>query len=125
MLNLSEEAQAFYASDYMAAALGHDPRQPGRFEGEPPETVYFWEAVLNGDGDGLDDSTVFRVNALEAYAFELARGDYYVVRERSDGFVVGESMTAADMEAWRADVEREQEEREQEEREPDPFDYYE
>jgi hypothetical protein len=80
---------------------------PGKFEGEPPATKYFYEQMLNGDGedinalvptaDGPDDFTyedgptasLFHINAEEAEAFDLPIGHWFLLFEDSQGFVYG------------------------------------
>lgn len=84
-------------------------RVPGKFEGEPIHTVYFWGWMLNGDGDttyadcehaksGEDcdcelehEYTTFHVTAgdVEAFPVTLAgmAGRDIAVREDSVGFV--------------------------------------
>jgi hypothetical protein len=75
-------------------------QHPGKFEGEPPETEYFWEQIFNGDGveiyagsenDEEDEeyAIVFDVNAEEAEAFNLPIGSTFMIREDSQGFVYG------------------------------------
>lgn len=83
--------------------------QPGKFEGEPIHTVYFWGWLLQGEGDttyepcehdGQDvdcdcdaeaDFTVFHVGAGDEEAFPVtlagAAGRDIAVREDSQGFV--------------------------------------
>lgn len=77
---------------------------PGKFEGESPATEYFFNAMLDGDGETIypsdiedtddeDDryATVFHVDADEAEAFELPAGSVYMIREDSQGFALGSS----------------------------------
>ena len=74
-------------------------RGPGRFEGEPPETAYYYEQAMNGDGEmffpDLDDSDDddrffdgFEVNAEESEAFGLPIGSWYLIRTDSQGFII-------------------------------------
>lgn len=79
---------------------------PGKFEGETAATEYFYEQMLNGDGetfdpvpiaDGPDDftcedspmGTLFHINAEEAEAFNLTIGNWFLLHEDSQGFVYG------------------------------------
>ena len=68
--------------------------RPGKFEGESAATEYFYEQMLNGDGDqiflDIDDedenyegptATIFHVNAEESEAFALACGSWFLLRE--------------------------------------------
>lgn len=83
-------------------------KSPGKFEGESPATEYFYEQMLNGDGERLyvyggdDDQTeadradteeasaeLFQVNAEEAEAFGLTCGHWFLLLEDSQGFVCG------------------------------------
>ena len=83
-------------------------QSPGKFEGEIAATEYFYEQMLNGDGetifaeipiaDGPDDfiydedapqAEIFHVNADEAEAFDLPIGSVFMIREDSQGFVYG------------------------------------
>ena len=66
----------------------------GRLEGEPPETAYYWEAYMNGDGEWLefnDDATpysVFDVSFEEAMAFDIG-APYFIMWVSESGFVYG------------------------------------
>lgn len=78
---------------------------PGKFEGETAATEYFYEQLLNGDGetiwpadvgdledDGMNDepsAELFHIDAEEADAFGLTVGAWYMIREDSQGFVYG------------------------------------
>ena len=72
---------------------------PGKFEGEQPETEYFYDLMLEGDGETLfpdidgdicaNSAEVFHINADEAEAFNLPIGHYFLLREDSQGFVYG------------------------------------
>lgn len=81
-------------------------KRPGKFEGEGPEAEYFYEQMLNGDGEriyaysGDDDQTeqdfqdtegasaeLFQVSADESEAFDLPIGHWVLLREDSAGFV--------------------------------------
>jgi hypothetical protein len=78
-------------------------QHPGKFEGETAATEYFYEQVLEGNGEtlergypnGEDDfdveevDTVFQITAEEAEAFGLSVGAYFVITEDSQGFVYG------------------------------------
>ena len=80
---------------------------PGKFEGEPPETAYFWDQMLNGEGDDcsryvqtdynddpiFDDEPLFSgdcfmVDSDEADAFDLEVGSYVVLWTDSQGFTM-------------------------------------
>jgi hypothetical protein len=71
---------------------------PGKFEGEPPETAYFYDQWANGDGEdhcptATDNETgtmytVFKVDAEESEAFDLPVGAYVVLWEDPQGFVM-------------------------------------
>lgn len=76
----------------------------GKFEGETPATEYFYEQMLNADGEtiyaasvgadgaGFEDvpcAEVFRIDADEAEAFGLPIGHWFLLREDSQGFVYG------------------------------------
>jgi hypothetical protein len=71
-------------------------KSPGKFEGETAASEYFYEQMLNGDGEELysDDeggavASVFRIDADESEAFGLPIGGYFLLREDSQGFVMG------------------------------------
>ena len=78
-------------------------KSPGKFEGETAATEYYWEQMLNGDGEEIyagiieEESdlseyplaTIFRVQADEPEAFGLNHGDIFMIREDSQGFVYG------------------------------------
>ena len=77
----------------------YDTSGPGKFEAEPPETRYFYEQMLNGDGDDLymdtdnEDpiyhATIFHITPEESDAFGLADSRIYMIREDNQGFVYG------------------------------------
>lgn len=76
---------------------------PGKFEGETAATEYFYEQMLNGDGEticadngdeGHDyefiaSAELFHINAEEAEAFNLTIGHWFLLREDSQGFAYG------------------------------------
>jgi hypothetical protein len=72
----------------------------GKFEGETAATEYFYEQMLDGDGETVfgsveyeDESAVtaelFHINADEAEAFNLPIGHWFLLREDSQGFAYG------------------------------------
>jgi len=85
---------------------------PGKFEGERAATAYFYDAMLDGDGESLYfehadceySPTLFNVTAEEAEAFGLAPNSVYMIYEDDYGFVYGWS--CADMEEAAADFAR-------------------
>jgi hypothetical protein len=73
---------------------------PGKFEGEGPETEYYYELMLEGEGETVfgsveyeDESAaeaaLFHVNAEESEAFDLSIGHWFLLVEDSQGFVIG------------------------------------
>jgi hypothetical protein len=78
----------------------------GKFEAEPPETPYYYDQCMNGDGESYyaeaetaelseDDSlegcteyTLFTIDAEEAEAFDLTHGYAIAIWEDSQGFVM-------------------------------------
>ena len=80
-------------------------QHPGKFEGETAATEYFWEQMMNGDGETLYsgnfdlaadedleseyEATIFTVQGDEPEAFGLNHGDIFMIREDSQGFVYG------------------------------------
>ena len=71
---------------------------PGRFEGENPETAYFYEAMLDGDGElfKFKDSetfTVFKLSDEEKEIFEIAH-DYFAIYISDSGFIHGYKLTS-------------------------------
>jgi hypothetical protein len=75
----------------------YDTSGPGKFEAEPPETAYFYERMLKGDGDYISDpdddhvATIFHITPEESNAFGLADDRIFLLREDSAGFVLGTS----------------------------------
>ena len=72
--------------------------RPGKFEGETGAAVYFWDQVMEGEGEDIypwadvEDQTVyslFTVDSGEADAWpsEFTIGDTVVIWECSHGFV--------------------------------------
>jgi hypothetical protein len=80
-------------------------QSPGKFEGEPAETEYFYEQMMNGDGETIyasNDSDsedeygsdtpcaeLFQIDAYESEAFDLPIGRWFLLVEDSQGFVFG------------------------------------
>ena len=70
-------------------------RNPGKFELEHVWVPYYWDLVLDGEGeDELDENgevlaTEFVVDSDEAEAFGLECGATVEVSEDSQGFVIG------------------------------------
>ena len=95
--------------DIDVSAYKRQVKGPGQFEGEPPETAYFYDQWLNGDGEsyspdmGDDDddegddygdtpeATLFQISAEESEAFDLEVGDWFILWEDGQGFVYGNS----------------------------------
>lgn len=95
---------------------------PGRFEGEPPETLHYWERSMAGEGESLassDDGSgadVLDVDADEREAFGFGADVVgFLLEWNSAGFVTGTPLTAAEADRVRA--------RAEEERGPAPEDY--
>lgn len=62
---------------------------PGRFEGEGPATAYFWDAMMNGDGeDDGEGEVLFPTTEEEKAAFDLA-GDHFSIHQSEQGFIYG------------------------------------
>jgi hypothetical protein len=75
-------------------------QHPGKFECQHPATEYFWEQLMNGDGETIFGSVeyedeqaqtahIFHINAEESEAFDLPISHWYMIAEDSQGFVVG------------------------------------
>lgn len=76
---------------------------PGKFEGESPATEYYWEQMMDGDGETICSSEVFepdeehddvmaelfRIDSEESEAFDLPIGHWFLLREDSQGFILG------------------------------------
>ena len=72
---------------------------PGKFEGEPIHTVYYYELMMDGEGEDIYDDgvatedaepeyTQFVVDADESDMFGLRIGSEVRLRVDSQGFVV-------------------------------------
>lgn len=72
-------------------AKSHNPSVSGKFEGEPAWTVYYWECMMDGDGEpGSDDGiTCFDVEPDEAANFDLPMGARVVLFTDDNGFAYG------------------------------------
>ena len=74
-------------------------RSPGKFECECVWVPYFWDLVLEGEGDDVLDeegevlATRFVVDSEEAEAFGLDCGATVELFADSQGFVIGTVMT--------------------------------
>ena len=70
-------------------------RNPGKFECECVWVPYYWDLVLDGEGedefdeDGESVATKFVVDSEEAEAFGLECGAIVELFEDSQGFVIG------------------------------------
>ena len=78
-------------------------RNPGKFECEFEWVPYYWELVMNGEGDDLSDYdesgeivggivTRFVVDSEEADAFGIKSGATVEIFQDSQGFVIGTVM---------------------------------
>ena len=74
---------------------------PGKFEGEPDYTTYFWDFVLDGGGDetfyDIDGKPVdmFRLDETDYEEFPELEGDkYLVIWEDDNGFVNSQTFTS-------------------------------
>ena len=92
-MNRAYEAKRCIESEY--EVVDGIIRSPGKFECECVWVPYFWDLVLEGEGDDvLDDegepvATRFVVDSEEAEAFGLDCGATVEVFEDSQGFVIG------------------------------------
>lgn len=67
---------------------------PGKFEGEPIETLYYHSRSLNGMGEPIGDWDVFEVDDTERQIFGLApTTTHMAIREDSQGFTLHTEMT--------------------------------
>lgn len=87
------QTQATYGED-LKGSYG-----PGKFEGEPPEVLYFH--CCSGDGEGMPinsngaDSLVFKIETDEQLLFGLT-GQYFEIWENDQGFVGGRQLSLED-----------------------------
>ena len=68
---------------------------PGKFEGELPETAYFYERMMEGDGEDAydDEGLLFDVNDEERAAFGLnAETTQFSLYVSENGFVYGSEL---------------------------------
>ena len=70
--------------------------RPGKFEGESPETAYYYDIGLDGSADYTffqDQSiSVFEVTPEEKDVFNILT-PYYAIEESDQGFVYGTPIT--------------------------------
>ena len=89
---------------------------PGKFEGEPRATVYYYDLIMNGDGEDVgpelpegESLTMFTVSEDEEKAFgqdaDLLHGDLVVLHENTQGFVTMFTYGSAPTEQVEADLE--------------------
>ena len=116
---MSVANSVFIKAQTMAADAGmqFDPRYSywvaarGKFEGEPWYAPYYWNCLLEGDGESLlheeCDATadLFQVDGDESEAFDIECGRWILIRCDSQGFVMvtdHESREAAEKaaQAW-------------------------
>jgi hypothetical protein len=75
---------------------------PGKFEGEPAWTPYFWLRMMDGDGDNLYSDEfgggyveILDVNEFERRLMDLPPGTVaYILEGSGSGFVSGGPLTA-------------------------------
>lgn len=97
----------------LAIAMQHDPKDPGKFEGEDRATVYFYNCDLGGTADEVlsfiaPTESVYRVDDEERTALDLTE-PYYALHYREDGFVVGSEVSAKEFARLEALAESESE----------------
>ena len=89
-------------------------KEPGRFEGEPTYAPYFYDLMLNGDGEdiqgeGSDDETIytiFGVGPEDVEEFPDLEGvDVIVLWQSNSGLVYTREMTHPQVEAFRKELE--------------------
>lgn len=94
---IKAQTQAVEAGMQYDSRYDHWLSPRGKFEGEQWWAPYFWDAVLNGDGETFylqEDVTqdisgdLFHVTAEEAEAFDMRPGSWVLVRCDSQGFVM-------------------------------------
>lgn len=77
---------------------------PGKFEGENAETAYYYDAMMNGDGEMVcfgenEIYTVFEISEEERDVFDLHTDieknpiDYFSIFTSEQGFVYGRPMS--------------------------------
>ena len=66
---------------------------PGKFEGEGPETAYFYDCWLNGEGEDHGRVTVFVTTEEESATFGLTEM-YFGIEEDDRGFIYGSELTS-------------------------------
>jgi hypothetical protein len=64
-------------------------KDPGKFEGEPACTPYYWSLFMDGFGDEEPDGTVkFDIEPIDCMLFEEVRGlDAVYLQQSNDGFI--------------------------------------
>ena len=71
---------------------------PGKFEGEGPATAYFYEALLNGDGESIESggfyAELFQTTPHESEEFGL--DSFVLLWEDSQGFVYLKGFSSRD-----------------------------
>lgn len=73
--------------------------EPGKFEGETLATPYFYDLMLNGDGDECGDGwDAFRLEPEDHARFSWLQPDsaWFVLFYSDQGFVDGEEMNQAE-----------------------------
>lgn len=78
-------------------------RQPGKFEGQEPWAPYFYEQMLNGDGEYLNDSMqLMEILPEDKEKFpELEGKDYVLLYLSNDGFVDAKALSSKEAEEVR------------------------
>jgi hypothetical protein len=97
-MNNKPDAFQTEASEFAWGFTYHDGMvtNPGKFEGEPAYTPYYWFMSLNGVSDvyylhNVDRYDLMEVDAFEAEMFSaIDEGDIIAISEDSQGFVYGE-----------------------------------
>lgn len=110
-IELTDDGAKFHNPDGYTVNEHGIIQDPGKFEAEPIYVPYFWNVVLDGIAEDVDDDgqtlSVIMIDDEDRAKFPqlLDAGDYAIVlSERESGFVDSEVLTQTEYEAWREKI---------------------
>lgn len=93
-----DELSADYSVDEIRSPHTGHIVSLGKFQGQPVEALYWYDAMMNGDGEMIQEYTVFEADADEQQFFGMPKDERFVfLYESNDGFV---SISHADIEEY-------------------------
>ena len=102
---MNKDLRKWYVDNRRAEMItaGRMCYSPGKFESEPMETLYFYNEMLDGGGEIIEDPmteqiyTVFEITDDERKFFDFKENiRYFAISESDQGFAYGSALTEGD-----------------------------